>query len=269
VFRSKQDLQGLTADWDGEKIVFWKEADELALTNGVKWTVWKAFLGVDLEKPPGKYELHVNTIPAQQSCNFTVNVIEGNFRTERLQVERQFVQPDPEQVQRAKNEQKKLRELYAIATPEKLWRGSFRLPLDGEKLGGNFGTRRILNGEPRSPHSGVDFPSPTGTAVHATQSGKIVLAEPLFFAGNTVIIDHGLGMYSLYGHLSEILVHVGDLVDTGNVLGKVGATGRVTGPHLHWGLSVAGARVNALQAVKLLGVYRPAVRRHTSKAQSR
>ena len=92
----------------------------------------------------------------------------------------------------------------------------------------------------------------TGTPVHAAQRGRVVLAEELFFSGNTVVVDHGLGIYTFYGHFSEIDVKVGDMVETGTVLGKVGATGRVTGPHLHWGLTVEKARVNPMQLVKLL-----------------
>jgi murein DD-endopeptidase MepM/ murein hydrolase activator NlpD len=99
----------------------------------------------------------------------------------------------------------------------------------------------------------VDLLATTGTPVHATQRGRVVLAEELFFAGNTVVVDHGLGIYTLYGHLSEIDAKVGDDLEAGAVLGKVGATGRVTGPHLHWGLTVERARVNPLQLVRLLG----------------
>jgi murein DD-endopeptidase MepM/ murein hydrolase activator NlpD len=113
--------------------------------------------------------------------------------------------------------------------------------------GGNFGRRRILNGEPRSPHGGVDFPAAAGTAVFASQSGKIVLAEGLYYSGNTVVIDHGYGIYTMYAHLSKIEVQAGQMVKAGEELGKVGATGRVTGPHLHWGLTINHARVNAMQ----------------------
>jgi len=99
----------------------------------------------------------------------------------------------------------------------------------------------------------VDLPGTTGTPVHAAQRGRVALAEELFFSGNTVVVDHGLGIYTFYGHLSEIDVKAGDALETGAVLGKVGATGRVTGPHLHWGLTVERARVNPLFLVKLLG----------------
>jgi murein DD-endopeptidase MepM/ murein hydrolase activator NlpD len=145
-----------------------------------------------------------------------------------------------------------LREIYDRVTPERLWDGPFRVPLVGEYKGSNFGKRRVLNGHPGSPHGGVDFPAPTGTPVHAAQKGRVVLAEELYFAGNTVIVDHGLGIYTFYCHFSEIDAKVGDEVVAGTILGKVGATGRVTGPHLHWGLEVEHARVNALELVRVL-----------------
>ena len=111
----------------------------------------------------------------------------------------------------------------------------------------------MLNGKAGSPHSGVDFPAVTGTPVHAAQAGRVVIAEPMFFSGNTVVVDHGLGIYTFYCHLSEIAVIAGDKVEAGSLLGKVGATGRVTGPHLHWALSVNHARVNAMQILDILG----------------
>jgi len=181
-----------------------------------------------------------------------VAVRKGRFATESLRVENEFVEPNPEQVKRADEERQRLREIFDRVTSERLWNGKFRVPLDGVSTGGNFGKRRILNGKPGSPHGGVDFPAITGTPVHAAQRGRVALAEELFFSGNTVVVDHGLGIYTFYGHLSEIDVKVGDDLETGAVLGKVGATGRVTGPHLHWGLTVERARVNPLQIVRLL-----------------
>jgi murein DD-endopeptidase MepM/ murein hydrolase activator NlpD len=131
-----------------------------------------------------------------------------------------------------------------------LWDGAFHLPLKDVTTGGNFGRRRILNGQARSPHAGVDFPAPKGTPVYAAQSGQVVVAEDLYYSGNTVVIDHGYGVYTLYAHLSEIDVKAGDPVASNAEIGKVGATGRVTGPHLHWGLTVQHARVNAMQIVQ-------------------
>src|SRR5262249_34494202 len=121
----------------------------------------------------------------------------------------------------------------------------------------NFGRRRILNGQPGSPHTGVDFPAVAGTPVRAAQRGRVVLAQELYFAGNTVVVDHGLGLYTFYGHLSSVTVKVDDVVELGAVLGEVGATGRVTGPHLHWGVTLNRARVNPLNLVALLAREQP------------
>jgi murein DD-endopeptidase MepM/ murein hydrolase activator NlpD len=117
----------------------------------------------------------------------------------------------------------------------------------------HFGARSSFNGQARSPHSGADFPSPTGAPIAAPNAGRVVLARDLYFSGNTVILDHGLGLFSLLAHLSVIAVHEGDRVATGQEIGKVGATGRVTGPHLHWGVRAGGARVDPLGVLTVLG----------------
>ncbi len=238
-------LPDLTAEWDGKSTPLWKEGDAKKTLHGL--------LGVDLEKAPGKYEWKVSWNTPQGSpmtCSAAVTVRKGQFRTENLKVENQFVQPDPEQQKRAEADQKKMKAIYDTVTPEKLWGGNFHLPLKGVTTGGNFGRRRILNGQPRSPHAGVDFPAATGTPVFAAQSGKVVLAEELYYSGNTVVIDHGYGIYTLYAHLSEIEVKPGEDVSLASEVGKVGATGRVTGPHLHWGLTVEHARVNGMEIVQ-------------------
>jgi murein DD-endopeptidase MepM/ murein hydrolase activator NlpD len=116
-----------------------------------------------------------------------------------------------------------------------------------------FGTRSVFNGEARSPHGGTDFLSPAGTPVRAPNSGRVVAARELYFAGRTVMIDHGAGVFSQLAHLSRIDVREGESVRPGQVVGQVGATGRVTGAHLHWAVRVAGARVDALSLLALLG----------------
>ena len=251
--RSAKPLGEVIGKWNDLDVPFWKaEQKEHALSTA---DVRKALLGVDLEKAAGKYEFTVaGKLQSGESvsCRTMVEVKAGHFATENLTVKKQFVEPNPEQEARAAEETKRLREIYDRVTPERLWDGPFRMPLVGEFNGSNFGKRRVLNGHPGSPHSGVDFPAPTGTPVHAAQKGRVVLAEELFFSGNTVIVDHGLGIYTFYCHFSEIDAKVGDEVVAGTVLGKVGATGRVTGPHLHWGLEIEHARVNALEILKVL-----------------
>jgi murein DD-endopeptidase MepM/ murein hydrolase activator NlpD len=246
--KSTKPLAEVQGDWGGRSVPIWRE--------GGGETRRKGLLGVDLEKAPGEYELKVTgqTVSGEKiSCSVKITVRKGVFATEKLQVGKQFVEPGPEQIKRADEERQKLRDIFDHVTPERLWDGSFRIPLDGVTTGSNFGKRRILNGNPGSPHGGADLPGTTGTPVHATQRGRVVLAEELFFGGNTVVLDHGLGIYTFYGHLSEIDAKVGDTLGAGVVLGKVGATGRVTGPHLHWQLMVEKARVNPLLLVKLLG----------------
>jgi len=250
---SAKPLGEVSGRWNDRDVPFWQERGKK--DRAASADVWNALLGVDLEKAAGKYEF---TVAGQLqggepfSCRAMVEVTEGHFATESLTVKKQFVEPNPEQEARAAAETKRLREIYDRVTPERLWNGKFQMPLTGDFKGSNFGKRRILNGHAGSPHSGVDFPAPTGTPVHAAQKGRVVLAEELYFSGNSVIVDHGLGIYTFYCHFSEIDAKVGDEVEAGTVLGKVGATGRVTGPHLHWGLQVEHARVNALDIVKVL-----------------
>ncbi len=244
--RSASPLADLKAEWLGHPLHFWRD--------GNAGNTYRALLGIDLERPAGAFPL---TLAAQLergerlACSALVSVQAVRFGVERLHVARRFVEPSPKETERAEREAQRLRELFARATPERLWRGRFRLPLDRVQAARNFGRRRFLNGQSRSPHSGVDFQAPAGTPVHATQRGRVVLAEELFFSGNTVVLDHGLGLYTLYGHLESIAVGADNIVEAGDPLGQVGATGRVTSAHLHWAVRVNEARVNPLQLVKL------------------
>jgi len=244
--RSATPIPEVKAEWAGHDLPFWQAAKSKS--------VQRALIGVDLEFAPGKYELKLSAQISNAkplACTVTVAVKAGKFPVEKLTVDKQFVEPSPQDAERAEKEGQRLHEIYARITPERLWQGNFRLPLDGARNAKNFGRRRVLNGQARSPHTGVDFPTPSGTPVHAAQSGRVVLAENLFYGGNAVVIDHGLGVYTFYGHMESLDVAAGDAVEKGAVLGKVGATGRVTGPHLHWGLIVNQARVNGLQILSL------------------
>lgn len=247
--RSDKKLAGISGKWNDNELQFWAAGGGATKELDVR----RALLGIDLALATGTHDFVVagETDEGEAfSCTVALNVSEGHFPVEKLNVAPQFVEPNPEQLARAEAEGKRLREIFATVTPEKLWDGRFRVPITGATHGGNFGRRRVLNGEPSSPHTGVDFAAPAGTPVHAAQAGRVVLAEPLYFSGNTVLIDHGLGVYTLYGHLSAFNVKAGDAVAAGSVIGKVGATGRVTGPHLHWGLTVNRARVNSLDIVR-------------------
>jgi murein DD-endopeptidase MepM/ murein hydrolase activator NlpD len=244
--RSTKPLTELKGDWSKQELHFWQDASNKP--------VRRAFIAVDLEREAGRYDLSFTAELAKgdpATCTATVTVKAGRFAVEKLSVAKEFVEPNAEEIERSNKERQRLNEIFTTVTPERLWAGKFRLPLDGARNAKNFGRRRVLNGQPRSPHSGVDFPAPAGTPIHATQRGRVVLAEELFLPGNTVVIDHGLGVYTFYGHMQSIAVSVGDAVEKGTVLGKVGATGRVTGPHLHWALTINQARVNPLQILAL------------------
>lgn len=237
-------IDELKGDWAGASLPFWTDAKN----------VRHALLGVDLERAPGKYGLDISGRLGHGdplTCAATVDVRSGKFAIESLKVAPGFVELSPEDRARADKEGERVHEIFARVTPERLWTGEFRMPFTANRSGHNFGKRRILNGKSGSPHTGLDIPAPAGRPIHASQAGRVVLAENLFFSGDTVIVDHGLGVYTFYGHMESMNVEEGDEVKAGSVLGLVGATGRATGPHLHWSLVVDGARVNPLGILRL------------------
>jgi murein DD-endopeptidase MepM/ murein hydrolase activator NlpD len=161
------------------------------------------------------------------------------------------VNPAPPTVQRIISEAAELARLWEQSAQSRLWSGAFVRPVPGRATG-IFGSRSIFNGQARQPHGGADFLSPTGTPIQAPNRGRVVLARELYFTGNTVVIDHGLGVFSLLAHLSVIDVHAGESVTAGQIVGQVGATGRVTGPHLHWAVRIGQARVDPLAVLAIL-----------------
>jgi len=206
-----------------------------------------ALFGIDLDMKPGTHAWRVGVVePGREPriAQGSVKIVRRDFHVERLTVPNTMVDLDPETERRAVAESKQMATLYRTITPERLWRGKFTNPLGTTAAGGGFGARRIINGQPRSPHSGSDYSAPRGTPVLAVNAGKVALVAEFFFPGRLVILDHGLGLYTAYFHLDTIAVAEGERVERGQTLGTVGATGRATGPHLHFGAQVAGARVD-------------------------
>lgn len=206
-----------------------------------------ALFGIDLETKPGAHTWRVGVVePGREprSAQGSVRIVRRDFHVERLTLPNTMVDLDPETERRAVAEGKQLTALYRTITPERFWRGKFTTPVGAAGAGTGFGARRIINGQPRSPHSGSDFSAPKGTPVVAVNAGKVALVAEFFFPGRLVILDHGLGLYTAYFHLDTIAVVEGERVERGQTLGTVGATGRATGPHLHFGAQVAGARVD-------------------------
>ena len=164
-------------------------------------------------------------------------------------VAQKYVEPSPEDMKRIQEEQRLIREARAKRSMVGDFANGFVWPITGI-ITSVYGSQRIFNGQPRAPHNGVDIAAPSGTPIHAAADGTVALAGPdLFFNGNLMILDHGLGFTTVYAHMSEFLVKQGDKVKKGQVIGKVGATGRVTGPHLHWGANWAGIGVDPSQLV--------------------
>jgi murein DD-endopeptidase MepM/ murein hydrolase activator NlpD len=209
-------------------------------------TMWTALAGVDLETKPGKYRLRINHGSASLPTR-VVQVHARDFRVRRLRVPETFVNPPPDALEQIADDNKMLAAAYAQTTPQR-WSGAFVLPVDGTPTS-NFGTRSVYNGRPRSPHSGVDFSSEPGTPIRASNHGVVALASPLYFTGNTIVIDHGARLFSVFAHLSEFQVKAGAIVSPDTIVGLVGATGRVTGPHLHWSVRLNGARVDPLSLI--------------------
>ena len=222
-------------------------------------TRFRVLVGIDLETTPGIHsvEIEAGEPPAVERATYRVRVTARKFRTRTLTVDEAFVNPPASAMERIARETAALNALWATPHPVKLWEGPFVRPVN-DPANSAFGTRTVLNGQPRSPHSGADFSSDAGTPIKAPNAGRVVLAGDRYFTGNTVMIDHGLALFSLFAHLSETAVREGDMVASGEVIGKVGATGRVTGPHLHWSVRANGARVDPLSLLSVLG---PAVPR--------
>ncbi|MEO8484634.1 MAG: peptidoglycan DD-metalloendopeptidase family protein [Acidobacteriota bacterium] len=215
-------------------------------------TRWRALVGIDLDVKPGPHDIAIETGPPDHPLRTVRSVIIARkvFQTRRLTVAEAFVNPPPEVQARIETEAARLGQLFGAASTRRLWRGPFARPVS-DPANSAFGSRSILNGQPRSPHGGTDFLSEAGTPVQAPNAGHVVLAEDLYYTGNTVVIDHGQGLVSLFAHLSAVNVETGRDVKTGDVIGLVGATGRVTGPHLHWTVRLGTARVDPLSLVAI------------------
>lgn len=236
-------LERVVAAWDGRNVPFVRAGDE-----------WMTVVGVDLDTEPGEHAVPLTlmfTDSRSEAREQSITVESKTYPTTELTVEPRYVELSPEDQERAARESRETAGLYAKLNPERLWSEPFIVPLPGVDGGRNFGHRRVFNGEPRAPHSGADLSASLGTPVHATNRGRVVLAKELFFSGNAVFVDHGLGVYSVYLHLSRIDVEVGNLVERGEVVGLAGATGRVTGPHLHWGVRILDARVDPFTLLEL------------------
>ncbi len=203
---------------------------------------WVAIVGIPLAAKPGKQTLTVQSSDGPVAVQF--EVLDKKYRTQHLTIknERQ-VTPNPDDLARIEKEQARSNAALSMFTAAGTPALQLISPVQGTRSD-SYGSRRVFNGQPRNPHSGMDIAAPTGTPIQAPASGTVVEVGDFFFNGNTIYIDHGHGLVTMYCHLSSIAVKRGDRVNTGDLIGKVGATGRVTGPHLHWGIALNRAMVD-------------------------
>jgi murein DD-endopeptidase MepM/ murein hydrolase activator NlpD len=229
------------------------DRDVIAFAVGAR--TWRALIGIDLDVRPGTYHVSIDAGPGREHARYDLLVAPRRFRTRRLTVDPAFVTPPASARERIDRDAALLDATWRAPAPERLWTAPFVRPVP-QTANSAFGTRSVFNGTPRNAHGGADFMSPAGTPIHAPNAGRIVIARDLYFSGNTVVIDHGLGLFSTLAHLSAFDVHEGDRVSAGQTIGRVGATGRVTGPHLHWAVRVSSARVDPLSVLSVLGTER-------------
>jgi len=235
----------VTATWSERDVPLVAQADG----------TWRGLVGVDVGTEPGRKVLRLRAgggPPGRAEHTHVFAIAPKAVRTRRIRVNPKFVNPPPSALPRIAEETALLNALFRRPpTVERLWASDAVRPVEGVAVSG-FGVRSVLNGEPRGPHNGLDLAAVTGTPVYAPTPGIVVYARPFYYSGNTVILDHGQGLFSTMAHLSVIDVEEGARVAQGALLGKVGATGRVTGPHLHWAVRLHGDRVDPLKLLKAL-----------------
>jgi len=212
-----------------------------------------ALIPVDFHAKAKRQMVNVSYFYQNKRMNtgFYFNIIQGNYPKEYLKVKKSKVNLSLKSQQRASTEYIKAIRLYKSYNPKEYWKSRFIYPVNS-KITSKFGTKRMFNGKLKSYHGGVDFRAKIGTPVKASNNGVVKLVKKRFYAGKSIIIDHGKGIYSSYYHLSKFKVKQGDFVKKGQIIGLSGATGRITGPHLHFGIRVYGVNVDPIQFIKTI-----------------
>jgi len=255
VFKTKQgDVIYLTLNVEGEpssvqgrfhdrRVPFFKTGRE---------GEFGALVGIDMADSPDQADLKAEITYAGnvRTRVFRLAVAPEEFREQRMTLPKGQVDPDAAALKRINLEKEKVKSVLAGFTPDRLWGSGFLVPVEGTVTGA-FGSKRILNGQPRNQHNGEDIAASLGTPVKATNDGVVKMVDDHFFSGKGVILDHGLGLFTMYFHLDTTAVKEGERVKRGDVIGTVGKSGRATGPHLHWGAWLNGSRVNPFALARL------------------
>jgi len=243
--RSSEPLRDVRAQWLGQNIGSYE----------IDAGRWQALVPIDVAAKAGRRVLSVQANTARGravSRDYAMVVAPRKFPARRLTVDPRFVDPPAAELTRIDAERKAIEAIFAAPAPERYWTTAFVVPVPGAATS-SFGRQSFFNGEPRGQHTGADFQAATGTPVVAPNRGRVVLVADHYFPGRIVIIDHGLGVYSYLAHLSSFAVNEGAIVDRGQRVALSGASGRVTGPHLHWTLRMGSARVDPLSLVAISG----------------
>lgn len=180
-----------------------------------------------------------------------LQIVDGNYNSEVINVKPSIFKPNKQKENRVKKEYQEAMKIYNSSSPKLYWDEDFIYPLNS-KITSAFGTKRVYNGELKSYHGGTDYQAKDNTPIIASNSGIVKISESRFYSGNSIVIDHGQGVYSCYFHLSSMNFKVGDFIKKGQILGLSGSTGRITGPHLHFTFRINGLQVDPIQAIKIL-----------------
>jgi hypothetical protein len=245
------EASAVTGNWQGHPVVFFANTDH---------RTWFALAGVDVEVHPGNYPLTIDVAlknGAHQTLHKDVDVEEAPYEKVPLSVPDKFVEPSAAALKKIAADKIVKDKAFANSAAKPVWSGNFRPPLHLAPESDSFGNQRIFNGKLDSVHRGLDYRAKMRTPVGAVNSGRVVLARPLYYEGGCVVIDHGLGLMSIYMHLSKIEVSVGTKVRRGQIIALSGASGRATGPHLHLGVRWEGSY---LDPAKLFQIQMPQVR---------
>lgn len=234
----------------GEKVRLVWHGKEISLVPDPDGASWRGFLAADLNVKSGRYKALVTISPSGYKKQLDIKVVDKDYGVRNLTLPEAMVTLDEETLKRVRKESDIVNGLWRLPASAAVWSGFFIRPIEGEVVGA-FGTGSIINNQPRSPHTGVDLKGEEGTPVKAVNDGKVILICDHFFTGKSIFLDHGADIISMYFHLQEIDVKGGDMVQKGQIIGLVGSTGRATGPHLHWGIRINGARINPLSLIDL------------------
>ncbi len=216
----------------------WKRLDEKHI---------RTWVGVDLTAKPGRHSIEIHAGKNRQTDY--IEVKKGDFRISRIEVKKKMAVFDAKSLKRIRTDQAAIRATYAMQLHEKPAISIAFQPVEGI-VSTPFGAQRFVNGEPRSPHSGLDIAAPEGTPIITPLAGRVLLVESMYLNGNTVVIGHGNGLVMVYSHMKKLTLHKGDWLEKGATIGEIGQTGRATGPHLHWGIRFNNARINPLSLLK-------------------